>query len=108
MPVSPEDLHLARTASWMRLLHHRSGKNCKKRLHTAFDVVVYVTMEEPRPNVVRHHICLDHHHWLQVNHVGAHVVEDHCLPVPMWRMNVVLIAIGKQIPTDSFPLFHSH
>lgn len=72
----------------MRLLHHPSGKNSKKRLHAAFDVFGYVTVEEPSPDVVGQHICLDHHHRLQVNHVGAHVVKDHSLAVPMRGVNV--------------------
>src|SRR5882762_10405304 len=92
----------------MPLFHYRSGKNCKKRLHAAFDVIVYMAVEEPSSNVVGHHVRLDHHHWLQVNHVGTHIVEDYRLSVPMRGVNVVFVAVGKQIPADPFSLFHGH
>ncbi|MGA8342638.1 MAG: hypothetical protein WB781_11950 [Candidatus Sulfotelmatobacter sp.] len=67
-----------------------------------------MAMEQPRTDIIWHHIGDSHHHWFQVHHVGSHSVEHNGLTMPVRCMDIIFITVGKQALANSLSFFHGH
>ena len=69
-------------------------------------MVVHVTVEKPCAWAVGFHIGHHHAHGPQIERIGAHIAKQNGLTVPMWRMDVIFVAVCHQIPANMLALLH--
>ena len=81
-------------------------KDCKTRVHSAFKMVVDMAVEEPCSFGICNHVGDCHAHRCELDSIGSHMVRKGCLTVPVGRMDVILVAVGKHVPAYTFRFFH--
>ena len=74
--------------------------------HAAGAVEGNVAVEEPDADVVGHHVCRDHLHGCQRGDVGAHLIDDDGVAVPVRRVGVEVVGAGEYIPADVLAFMH--
>ncbi len=74
--------------------------------HAAGAVEGNVAVEEPDADVVGHHVRRDHLHGCQRGDVGAHLIDDDGVAVPMRRVGVEVVGAGEYILANVLAFMH--
>ena len=76
--------------------------------HAAGAVEGNVAVEKPDADVVGHHVCRDHLHGCQRGDVGAHLIDDDGVAVPVRRVGIEVVGACEYIPADVLAFMTCH